>query len=211
MRVLGVMLVAMMLVLGGCVPPALAALYVSANGGAGWTNSSDLSVQGHNSSGEHDYDIGYVMSLAVGNTYANGVRAELEIPYRFNDIDEFTMEGPSNPNEFDREISCLAAMANVYYDFATGSAFTPFVGAGLGYALMQVEGWHDHHDADVFAYQLMAGCGYAFSEKVTIDLQYRMFATQDPEFETRDPEFGHIRIDSEYMTNNLMLGLRYNF
>lgn len=203
-------LAAALLCIGLPAMPALAGSYVSVNGGIGWTEDSDLSVQKHDSTGKHTYDTGYIVDLAVGTSWDNGLRAELEVPYRFNDIAKFTMTG-SNPDEFNREISSLALMANLYYDFDTGSAWKPFVGGGIGYTLLQVEGWEYHHDADVVAYQVMAGCGYAISSKVTIDLQYRFFATQDPEFETKDPVYGKIRIDSEYMTSDLMLGLRYHF
>ena len=211
MQKMAIILATLAMAAGGVATPVLAAPYLSFNGGALWAEDSDLSVKGHNSSGEHTYDLGYMIDIAIGNTYANGLRAELEIPYRFNDVDEFSMEG-SSPEEFDREISSLALMANLYYDLDTGTAWKPFAGAGIGYALMQVEGWHDHHDADVFAYQVMAGCGYAISKKIIVDLQYRFYATEDPEFETRDdPELGHIRIESEYMTQSIMLGLRYFF
>jgi len=198
------------IVLGVCASQTQADSYVSFNGGAVWTQDSDLSLQDFDSHGKHVYDLGYTIDLAIGKTFSNGLRGELEIPYRFSDIDEFTIKG-SNPEEFDREISSLSLMVNAYYDFETGTSFRPFVGAGIGYSLLQIEGWTTHHDADVFAYQLMAGCSYAINHQFTLDLQYRFFGTAKPEFETNDPRLGHIRIDSEYQTNNLMLGLRFYF
>jgi len=44
--------------------------------------------------------------------------------------------------------------------------------------------------------------GYAMNENVTLDLQYRYFATEDPEFGV---------VDAEYATHNVYFGLRYNF
>ncbi len=184
--------------------------YLSVNAGALWTADADLSIDGYGSQGEHTYDMGYVADVAIGNSFAHGVRAELEIPYRFNNVDEFS---PSQLTamEFDREISSLALMVNGYYDFDTGTAWKPFIGAGIGYALMQVEGWTTHHDDGVYAYQFMGGCGYEVGEKITVDFQYRFFATEDPEFNTRDPDQGKITIETEYLTQSLMLGLRYSF
>jgi opacity protein-like surface antigen len=46
---------------------------------------------------------------------------------------------------------------------------------------------------------------------VTLDLQYRFYATDDPEFEVNDPDLGKITFESEYMTHNVMAGLRFNF
>lgn len=189
---------------------ATAKPYVSANAGALWTSDSDLSIDGYNEKGEHSYDMGYMIDVAIGNAFSNGFRAELEIPYRFNDVDEYSPPQLTGM-EFDREISSLALMVNGYYDFDTGTAWKPFVGAGIGYALMQVEGWTTHHDDGVFAYQAMAGCGYSLNQKFTIDLQYRFYATEDPEFNTRDPDTGRTTIETEYMTQSLMLGLRYSY
>jgi len=190
--------------------PALANPYLSFNFGASWLEDSDLSVEGYDSHGEHAYDIGYVMDIAVGNSLDNGFRLEAEIPYRFNDIDKYWMAGLS-PTQFDREISLLAMMGNAYYDFNIGNAWQPFVGAGVGYGLMQIEGGSDHHDAGVFVYQAMIGCGHALSDKLTIDLQYRALATEDPEFKTGEPDVGGVVIQTEYLNQNLMLGVRYNF
>jgi len=38
-------------------------------------------------------------------------------------------------------------------------------------------------DDTVFAYQIGAGAGYAVNKNITIDLKYRYFATEDPDFE----------------------------
>jgi opacity protein-like surface antigen len=38
----------------------------------------------------------------------------------------------------------------------------------------------------VFAYQVGLGAGYAVTEKVTIDVKYRYFATEDPGFEATE-------------------------
>jgi opacity protein-like surface antigen len=211
MKKSAIALTVLSMLVAGAAAPVLAAPYLSVNAGPLWTNNSDLSVQDYDSSGMHDYDVGYSLSVAYGRTSATSrFRPEVEISYRFNDIDLFEMDGLS-PEEFDREISFLALMVNAYYDFDTGSAWQPFLGAGIGYGLMQIEGWTTHHDAGAFAYQLIAGCGYALNEKWTIDLQYRLFGTQDPEFTTRDPDVGKITIDSEYLTNTVMLGVRYYF
>lgn len=210
MKRYALVMVAILIMVVGIVSSSSADPYLSVNAGPIWAKPSDLSVKGYDSHGEHSYDIGYVMNLAIGTTYSKNIRAELEIPYRFNDINKYSMIGLS-PEQFDREISFLALMANVYYDFDSGSVLKPFVGVGLGYGLMQIEGGSDHHDEGAFAYQLMLGCGYALSKKLTIDLQYRIFATENPEFTTHEPNVGKITIESEYMIHNLMLGLRYYY
>ena len=59
----------------------------------------------------------------------------------------------------------------------------------------------------MFAYQLILGVSFASVETLSVetlsvDLQYRYFATDDPEFDD---------LDAEYSTHNLMIGLRQSF
>lgn len=88
--------------------------------------------------------------------------------------------------------SMLAFMANVDYDFDTGSRWVPYVGGGLGVATISIdteteEGTSLADDSDtVFAYQVGAGLGYEFpleeGRSITVSLDWRYFATQDPTF-----------------------------
>ena len=86
----------------------------------------------------------------------------------------------------------LAFMANVDYDFDTGSRWVPYVGGGLGVATISIDtenaqGISLSDDSDtVFAYQVGAGIGYEFpleeGRSVTVSLDWRYFGTQDPTF-----------------------------
>jgi opacity protein-like surface antigen len=58
----------------------------------------------------------------------------------------------------------------------------------------------------VFAYQFIGGVAFPVSKQLTIDLNYRYFATTDPSF-----PHGVGRLVVEYGGSNLLLGLRYNF
>ena len=200
MKKLAIVLAALAMVAGGAVTTALAGPYLSLNGGAVWVDDSDLS--GGDFDGELSYDAGYVVNAAFGNAYANGVRAELELAYRQSDIDELSIDGWDS-GSVDGDVSAVAGMVNAYYDFDTGSEFKPFIGAGLGYASVELDADDGGSEDDgVFAYQLMAGVGFAVSKQVSLDLQYRFFATEDPEFDD---------VESEYMTHNAMIGVRFNF
>jgi opacity protein-like surface antigen len=107
------------------------------------------------------------------------------------------------------DISSLALMINGFYDFNLGLPVTPFAGGGLGIARVRIDSdWLGVDSSDtVFAYQLGAGLAFALNPQVNIDLQYRFFATLDPELKFQSGE----RFDTEYMTHNVMLGLRYSF
>ena len=98
----------------------------------------------------------------------------------------------STPQVIKGDFSMLAFMANVDYDFDTGSRWVPYVGGGLGVATISVdtetEGGTPTADSSdiVFAYQVGAGLGYEFpleaGRSITVSLDWRYFATQDPTF-----------------------------
>ncbi|MCK5914320.1 MAG: hypothetical protein KAG12_10595 [Desulfuromusa sp.] len=54
----------------------------------------------------------------------------------------------------------------------------------------------------MFAYQLSAGVGYEITERITLDLKYRYFATED---------LGDSDGSFEYSSNNLYSGIRFSF
>ena len=193
----------------GISAQALAGDYVSINGGAVFMQDSDFSVDDVADNLEFSYDNGYVVNLALGHTYKQGGRIEAEFNYRTNDLDELSVSGAGNfPT--DGKVTSWGAMVNAYYDLETGTAVKPFVGAGVGYANVKLE-WDGEDDDDgVLAYQLMTGCGFAVNERITIDLQYRYFAADDPEYSFGDDEL-EIGATSEYQNHNAMLGVRFNF
>jgi opacity protein-like surface antigen len=204
MKKLAIMLVAFAVVVGGVATPALAGPYFSVNAGAVWVEDSDLPA--NEFINELSYKTGYGITAALGNAYDSGFRAEVEVAYRINSLDEeaFVVEVPSIGDELfeiDGDISSWGVMANGYYDFANSTAFKPFIGAGVGYVNVRLED-DGREDDSVFAYQLMAGCGYAMSNSVTFDLQYRYFATDDPDFDG---------LELDYRTHNLLAGLRFDF
>ena len=90
------------------------------------------------------------------------------------------------------DFSMIAFMGNVDYDFDTGSRWVPYIGGGLGVATISIDtenaqGRSLSDDSDtVFAYQVGAGIGYEFpleeGRSITVSLDWRYFATQDPTF-----------------------------
>jgi opacity protein-like surface antigen len=76
-------------------------------------------------------------------------------------------------------------LANAYYDFRTGTPWTPYLGAGVGFAVNQLTrnfsltvddagGTFGNRSTDVqFAAAAMAGVSYDLSSFVAIDVNYR--------------------------------------
>jgi opacity protein-like surface antigen len=77
---------------------------------------------------------------------------------------------------------------NAYYDFRNSSNFTPYLGAGLGAAFVDMKGktTRTEHDPDDcysyslgkesstnFAWNIGAGVAYSFTDNISLDLGYR--------------------------------------
>ncbi len=184
-------------------------LYLGANFGVVLLDDSDVtdSTMPFDMGMEFSFDPGWTIGAAVGYQI-NNFRVEGEISYEQCDVDQTTALGVSFDSTGD--VTGTAFMLNGYYDFKNESAFIPYVGAGLGYANVEINDYNipgsgvaDYSaDDSVFAYQFGVGIGYAINEKVTLDLKYRYFATDDPEFDTSEVEISGQKI---------CLGVKYNF
>ena len=182
------------------VSPAHAQPYLSGNIGGYSVNDAD--INDGDDDGEVSFDDGFVATGALGRTVGSAGRVEAELGYRANDIDKTKIDGEGEVAN-DGDLATISLMGNAYYDFNIGSSFTPFLGAGIGLANIEADtDLTDKENDTVFAYQLAAGGSLAVGEKLNIDLQYRYFATDDPEFDG---------VEAEYNTHNLMFGLRFTF
>jgi len=182
------------------IPASYAGTYVSGSFGAVKANDSDL--DDGIDTGEFTFDTGYGFLGAVGSSLQDVGRVEVELGYRDNDFDKLKVDGLGSAS-IDGNFSSLSLMGNFYYDFSMGGSFSPYIGAGLGFANVEADlDGFDSEDDTVFAYQLIVGGSIAASETLSVDLQYRYFATDDPEFNG---------LDAEYSTHNLMIGLRQSF
>jgi opacity protein-like surface antigen len=111
------------------------------------------------------------------------------------------------------EVTTTALFANVYYDFETDSAFTPYVGAGFGFAALDVDYSPSDtaiisDDDSVYGFQLMAGASYALTEQLELvgDVRYRSLEDAEVDATLFPAEF-----DVENDSISLNAGLRFNF
>ena len=134
-----------------------------------------------------DLEFGYGAGVELGWAFDN-LRLEGEFEYRDNDVDD----APG-----DWSIKMYDLLVNGYYDFFNDSMFTPYVGAGVGYA------WYDFSnelEVDIpdlddaeFVYQFSGGVLLGF-EHLKVDVQYRYFADTE-----------------DYDTHNFSAGVRFEF
>ncbi|MBD9465672.1 outer membrane protein [Pseudomonas sp. Pdm06] len=214
--------------LGGTAPASSFAdtlgPYVSGMGGVNWVAEQDLN--------QNDLDFvemefnqplhsGFATGLALGWRFPVGLRPEVELSYRRNTLTQFNhrvYEGGGSIDGKGKE-QATSLMANLWYDVtnlpAPLSRFTPYVGGGLGYAVLTITGleaggveFGDTHRDTVSAWQLGTGVAYELSEHWSMSLDYRYF-------KTGEAHFGNIQglpqgdVKTEYNAQSLMLGLRY--
>jgi outer membrane protein OmpA-like peptidoglycan-associated protein len=148
-----------------------------------------------------------VGALSLGWAYGNGLRSEVELGYRRNDLNSLsgTVAGSG-------DASSWRSLINVYYDFKTETPFTPYLGAGIGAARVSLEanpfGASRLHDSDsAFAYQGIAGVGYRLNDRTEVFADYRYFATTSLDFTTA----AGTSVDADYGNHTLMVGLRFGF
>lgn len=179
--------------------------YVSGQVGATFLQDADFSASG-GLTGETSFDTGFNLGVAGGYDFGPA-RVEGEVAYRLNDVDEYQVNGLGT-FAGDGDVSTLSLMANGFWDIETGSRVTPYLGAGIGVAQVSMDDPSVPMDDDdtVFAYQLAAGVAFDLNPSLALDLGYRYFATSDPEFDDAAGTF-----ETEYMSHNLSLGLRYTF
>jgi OOP family OmpA-OmpF porin len=164
--------------------------YIGRQPGGVFLQDSEFTVgtaSGAASAGEVDYDTSWGLGGAAGYSFDSGFRAEAEVTYRGNDVSGFSFNGAPTFPASDADASDWAFMANGYYDFNTGTRWTPYVGGGVGLALDHIEGsagpgFGISDTQSEFAYQGIAGVGYQLTDQLNLGVEYRYFATTDPTF-----------------------------
>ncbi len=153
------------------------------------------------------------------------LRVEIEYALRSNlhYDDTFNASGGFVNSSIDASyvFNAQTLLANLYFDFHNSTAFTPYVGAGLGFGFttetieLDANGNFDGVSYNGsgsatsyntnFAWQVGAGVAYSFNELMAADLGYRYmsFGVSDIDFLTNADTFAS--------AHEISLGLRLNF
>lgn len=153
---------------------------------------------------------------AIGARVGARLYAELEGMYRVNDFEVLYSSDSAveiNPDPADA-ISSTSVMANLWYEFLPASGMRPFLGAGLGWARIDVEASNEvtgerlvDDRAGALAYQLIAGFTFDVSPRVDLSVSYRLWRTESFEFETT----AGLDEKSRQTVHSTLLGMRYHF
>ncbi len=188
-------------------PSRLRGWYIDVALGFAAVADADVSDSWLGTNGTLTADFGYGIGLAVGHEWGNSLRADVEVVYRTSDLDKITTGGfgLAGSSTLTGSVSSLGVLVNGYYDFDLDWPVDPYVGAGLGFARVEVDSATLPKSAGadtVLAYQLATGFKYPVGERAALRFGYKFFATADPTIDDTE---------SEYMTHNIEFGLVFDF
>ncbi|PKU23723.1 outer membrane protein, partial [Telmatospirillum siberiense] len=157
-------------------------------------------------------DPGYAILGQLGYGFGP-VRVEGELGWRSNGVDKVKQPFATNGSG---SLDAASVMANVYYDVATGTAFTPFIGAGLGGVDVSADKIRANgttfSDKDHFApaYQGIAGVSYALNDHLDLKADYRYLRTAENSLK-EDASYGTGKSKGDYSSHSILVGFTYKF
>ena len=181
----------------------------------------------HNTRNFTDMSIenGWVAGIGAGYYFNEHFRADVTLDYR-HDVEHDGKAVCPNPTctpaTTTRErvnFSAWTLMANGYVDFGTYSSITPYVGAGIGVAWLNVNDYSSSGSGGFifrdntqtnFAWNVMAGAAFDIADNVKLDANYRFVSLG--EAETKGPTTGSanpVKYEDLY-AHDFRLGLRYD-
>ncbi len=156
------------------------------------------------------YNLGWGAEGSAGYAFKNGVRLEGEVAHIRAGVDKITSGGSGGSGT----LADTDFFANAFYDFKTGTMWTPYIGGGAGMAVSDANsmgnlgnGLSMNDEQIVFAYQAIAGVSAQVTQHWAITADYRYIATSNPRFAT--PPSGNATIDNQ--SHNIVVGVRYSF
>lgn len=180
-------------------------LYIGA--GIGASIPSEAKITGPGVSTEAELDAFVAAMATLGYSYSNNLRSEIELAYRQNDVAKVGTSTGSG------DYTTINPMLNLYYDFPGMGRFTPYLGAGVGLANLDlgsvspVDGSRLDDSDWVYAYQGIAGIGYQLTNNVGLFADYRYLDTSEGNFKTAAGR----ELGTDYTEQRVMVGLRWFF
>lgn len=179
---------------------------------AGVINLRDAELE-YNDNPDRDrfasFDNGFAIAGALGREVGEGFRVEGEIAYRAND-EAFIMPGQGGGGR----ATAWSIMGNAYWDAPVAWRVQPYLGAGLGAAMVTHKGFAVTDLGEptttladdsgwALAYQAMAGVRAPLGENWLWSAEYRYFGAAEPKIDDEDG----FTYDTDYDSHSIMLAL----
>ncbi|MBQ3058898.1 MAG: porin family protein [Desulfovibrio sp.] len=217
-RVLAIMVLAVMFALPGLASAQGSGMYLAPKFLMSFQDTGNMS-RSQGGMGVDDYN-----QFTLGGALAVGydfwpqqllpLRVELELALRGNS--DKGWDGPRGSVSGTWNNTTL--FANLFWDFHNDSAFTPYVGGGLGMAFnytgydirTETDNFSMDEQSTNFAWNLGAGFAYQFNENLALDAAYRFVGLGHNEVSANIGSTEY-KISNNPYNNEFMLGLRFSF
>lgn len=178
-----------------------------ASAGMGFSQMRDTDITGTGIDTKADHKAGFAASAAVGNAFGNGFRAEVEGNFRQSGYDNIGGADASGHS------TGWGLMLNGLYDFSTGTKWTPYLGAGIGFNRTSASGASPVSTTRIddsdwgFGYQGIAGIAYKLSNEADVFGEYRYAGTEGINLTTGSG----VNVDADNAEHRFLVGLRWFF
>lgn len=163
---------------------------------------------------------GSTVGLAIGKSITENVRGEVEFAFARHKPKSSVLTGVkgSFTRDWTGDIKSYTILGNLWYDFNNTSQFTPYLGGGIGFGIIDSnltgsDPWR-RTDSDVaLAFQLGAGVNIALSQSVSLGLGYRLKGIVDFELKQTPPDVDPITTykDLDLYTHNFLANVTFKF
>ncbi|MCO7738301.1 porin family protein [Brucella intermedia] len=173
-------------------------------GDIGYNISSKVKVQTEtafwSASQGYDLDKNVVPSVGVGYQFTDNLRGDVTFGYSKQSFDDL-----------DVDVRSWDMMTNAYVDLGNYYGFTPYLGAGLGFANVRysidtVYGAYKADDDYRLAWALMAGVGIDVASNIKLDVGYRYGVIEGADIASAA---GITLSDKDIQSHQLRAGVRF--
>lgn len=218
----------------GLATAAIVALFAgvsAANADSGFYASSftglavqrDQASQGAGQNTDISFDNGFVIGGALGYkfdpSFLAGIRVELEVAYRENNVDAGAILGDPGA-AFRGDNSSLGVFGNVLYEISGVPLVTPYIGAGLGIGGVESDTFIDTltnvrfggATRTEFLYQGIVGLTLPLTDTWDVFAEGRYYAAPGADFDLIDTVTNTRQtLESNYEVLQLQAGVRFKF
>jgi len=166
-----------------------------------------------------NFGTGLAATASLGHHFGTYFRAEGELSFRTNSLNGVTVQGEGSQPFNSGSVSAFGVMANGWFDIPLGGMVTPYLGGGIGTAMVNLKAVTisaapcvgcDPINVDssqwAFAYQLGAGVAVDLGGGTKMTFDYRYFATNSF---TVPLNAGGAMGTTSYTAQSALVGLRF--